>query len=438
MPNVLPLEARRVGDLYDSYEDTPEVKTTLYRSERGVEVTIAWSGPEVPYAAWFMKEPMFSRNVTQSNEGRPLPNRLMFQDSSGSVLLIGCRASGLQASMHGPGSGTIRARAAILGVDRDFEFDQPHGIRTQITGLREWVGVSSWLTEFEHPTGAVINSQKLSVYNIGERDGLKIALVPSWRVNPTGESGNIELEDLLYCETWSDDGRHWADHMGAHRAIRDLLAISSWSDVTCVEVMAKRRDDLLVSLDGVERGEQWRRAVVKEDPRPKEGDRTLHLIYYNDLVEAGVQRWLDIRNSFSRALDPVITSYNIRGATPLTLLAHTGPGLEALGYLLFLRDGASESRAGGAPLIRRLERILEDLYGCLPFDEARWPGRFAAAYNGLKHANREMPDELEILNVWRESVLVVRAWVCIELGISFDVVRARLSRDPQKHEYVRT
>ncbi|HSO29749.1 MAG TPA: hypothetical protein VLS28_07580, partial [Candidatus Sulfomarinibacteraceae bacterium] len=33
-----------------------------------------------------------------------------------------------------------------------------------------------------------------------------------------------------------------------------------------------------------------------------------HLIEYPDLGPAGIARWIDLRNEFARALDPVITS----------------------------------------------------------------------------------------------------------------------------------
>lgn len=50
MPNELLKGTRRTGDFYDTYEETPEVKVTLERSDAGIGITVAWSGPEVPYA----------------------------------------------------------------------------------------------------------------------------------------------------------------------------------------------------------------------------------------------------------------------------------------------------------------------------------------------------------------------------------------------------
>src|SRR5690606_24546741 len=143
-----------------------------------------------------------------------------------------------------------------------------------------------------------------------------------------------------------------------------------------------------------------------------------------------------LRDEFSRAIDPVITSIGLRGTTANTMLAHTGPGLEALGYLLILRDTGSKKRARESTLRQRFERILEDLSDCMPFDTADWAERTADTYNGIKHANRDEPDALDVLNAWRECVLVVRAWIAIELGVEAKLLKDRLLRDPQRHRYV--
>jgi hypothetical protein len=202
-------------------------------------------------------------------------------------------------------------------------------------------------------------------------------------------------------------------------------------------VLAHRQDDPLRKLDGEEHGDQWRAVVVPDDDRkqPPVGYRP-HLIEYQDLGSAGIAHWINLRNEFARALDPVITGMDL-DATANTLLAHTGPGLEALGYLLMLRDGASQNRAAGATLRERLERVLVDIDEAIPFDGATWASKTAETYNGLKHANRRAPEEVDVANAWRECVLAIRAWVALELGVSPEQVTSRLKNDPQRHPFVR-
>ena len=92
MPNELVKGTSRTGDLYDTYKDTPEVKVTLERSDSGIGVTVAWSSPEVPYAAWFMRDGNLLSGYGPQPESKLVPKRVLFHDSHGTVLLIRCWA----------------------------------------------------------------------------------------------------------------------------------------------------------------------------------------------------------------------------------------------------------------------------------------------------------------------------------------------------------
>ncbi|AZH81681.1 reverse gyrase [Plantibacter sp. PA-3-X8] len=434
MPNKLPMGTRRTGDLYDSYEDTPDVKVTLERSEQGLSVTVAWSSPEVPYAAWFMSRGGFLPG-TEPKEPKPVPQRVVFHDSHGSVLLIRCWARGFHADAFGPGSGTLWARAAILGVEADLQYDRPHGLSSEISGLREWLGVTSWSIEHELVDGvgvARLTSVPPARIELGDHSGLVLELTSGWQVVPDEGGDRRELLDLLWCTTRSSEPMAWDEHLQLHKALRDLLVLSRWRNESCVVVHAFRQDDPLVTLDGATHGEQWREVIVPGDERvPPPSGWHPHLLRFEDLGVAGINHWINLRDHFARALDPVISSMDLRNATPHTRLAHTGPGLEALGYLLVLRDGATEQKASRMPLRARFERILSEVGDCLPFDGSTWVEDAVSRYNGLKHANRAQPDEVDLLNTWADSVMVVRTWVALELGIPKAEVTKRLVDDRQ-------
>lgn len=439
MPNELLKGTRRTGDFYDSYEDTPEVKATLERSDLGIGVTLAWSNPEVPYAAWFMKDNVLLPGTESPPKSKIAPKRVVFHDSHGTVLLIQCRARGFHANFGGPGSGTIWAQAAIMGVEEDKEFDHPHGMQTEISGLRDWLGITSWDVQPETQNGsrhAVVSSLETDTLTVGEHSGMTLDFRPGWGLVPEPEQDRLVLRDILRCTTRSIEPLDWHTHMQLHRAIRDLLVLSRWRDESCVAVVALREDDPMTTLDGKTHGDQWRRVVVPDDehtPAPK-GYRP-HLLEYQDLELEGIGRWITLRDMFSRALDPVITSINLRNTTPQTRLAHTGPGVEALGYLLMIRDGREPEKAARASLQKRFERILADVGDCLPFDGSTWASQTVSTYNAVKHANRALPEGADVMNAWADSVMVVRAWVSLELGIAPDVVRSRLAVDKQPRNY---
>ena len=439
MSNELTMTTRRTGNLIDFDPATPHVHVTLERSANGIRLTVPWSGEDSPYAAWFDGDGTWRRTKSGSSP-TSVPKRLLFEDSHGSVLLTGCWARGFHATIGGPGSGTVWSRAAILDVDADIDFDTPHGLQTEISGLREWLNVTSWSEEINWEAGrlvARIHSLSGPPIAIGEFNGLSFELTPDWRVVPDPDSDRILLVDTVRPCSRAGQPVLWESHLELHRAVRDLLVVSRWRKESCVAVLVHRQDDPLRTLDGMEHGDQWRTVVVADDvpESPPVGYRP-HLIEYGDLGSAGIARWIELRNEFARALDPVITSRNL-DATANTLLAHTGPGLEALGYLLMLRDGASQDRAAHATLRERLGRVLVDIDGAVPFNGATWANKTVETYNGLKHANREAPEAVDVINVWRECVLAVRVWVALELGVPAELVRARLKNDPQRHPYVR-
>lgn len=440
MANELPLGTRRVGDLIDFDPDTPSVKVALEHSDRGIGVTLSWSTEDDPYASWFLRDDGITR-IPPLPEPPPVPKRVLFHDSHGSVLLIGCRARGFHSNVGGPGSGTLWARAAIIGVQDEIDFDNTHGLQTEIDGLRAWLGTSSWAEtrRYEERFHEVtVKSLDVPDIEVGEYHGVRLTLKFDWGVRQEGDGDRRILTDITRCSTRSDAPASWPDHLKLHHAVRDLLVLSRWQTELCKEVFALHLDDPLRTKDGTTHGEQWRAVVIPEKEIPADPKRHRpHLLRYADLGASGLLRWIELRDEFARALDPVISSIRLRDTTASTLLAQTGPGLEALGYLLMLRDGISKKKASDSTLKKRFERILADLGDCLPFDGTSWIDSATAAYNGLKHANRREPDPVDVINAWRECILVTRAWVAIELGVPVDQLRERLAVDPQRHAYVK-
>lgn len=436
MPNELILGSRRTGDLIDFDPGTPEVKVTLERTERGISLTVPWSDPASPYARWFL-----DGSVTFNDERLDpvsVPSRLLFQDSHGAVLLVANWAHGFHANLLGPGSGTVWAQYAVLGVREDLDFTAIDGMRTEISGLRAWLGVTSWRTGFDHRAEHQFEAQSLRVapLEIGRYRSNSLRFLPDWQV-PNDEQDRIVLRDLLFSESRSAESAPWGEHLTAHQAVRDLLTLSRWRQETCVITQVMLGADVLRTLDGTAHGEQWRRVVVSSDDgaAPPSGYRP-HLIEYGSIGTDGVARWLQLRDHFARALDPILSSLALVGGSPFTVLAQSGPGLEALGYLLFVEDGLSPRAAAGKSLRDRFDRILFDVGDVLPFDGSIWAEMAVRVYNGLKHANRVAPDEIDLLNVWREGVLIVRAWVALRLGITKDLGRERLAEDPQSNPFV--
>nr|WP_299058106.1 HEPN domain-containing protein [uncultured Nocardioides sp.] len=339
--------------------------------------------------------------------------------------------------MLGPGRGRIWARAAVIGVGEDLNFGSPDGLKAHISGLREWLGVTSW--DFRTPSevggGAEVRSVDPAPVHLGEFNGLDLSLQPGWEVRTEDPDRYVLLDTLESC-TRSTGERDWRDHADLHMALRDLLVLSRWRHESCVVIKAMRRDDPVTSPNAESAGEKWREVVVPNGvSQSPPSDYRAHLIRFADLGVHGVQRWIQLREQYSRALDPVVSSIELGPATHSTRLAQVGPGVEALGYLLFIRDGMTRRSAKDTSLEQRLNRIAEDVDTVLPFDVTNWVELTTRTYNGVKHVNRAKPDSIDVLNAWRQCVLATRAWVALELGVGPDDVRERLSRDRQRHPY---
>lgn len=437
MGNTLDRGTVRVGQLFDGCADSPSVQVILEMTDRGIELGVPWAGIDDPYSGWFLRE----HGVVHRSSGfedRRVPSCLTFQDSHGWVLLLGCRSGGFHANLMGPGQGRVHAERAILGVRHDVDFGSPHGLQSSISGLREWTDQSSWEERHKY-TGESPLLEFSSIDQpdilIGNFNGMELSIRFDYGIERDGE--NTVLTDRARCLTRSESGAAWDDHVRLHRAVRDLIVLSRWHEESCLEEFVLHKSDPLRTLDGKTHGEQWREVILPQRHESgKAPSARQHIIEFGEVGGEGLRRWIDLRNKFARALDPVVSCKGLRQAPPQTLLAHTGPGLEALGYLLLLQDGHSERQAERKRLRDKLDRILVDVGTVLPFDAQVWANQFADNYNGLKHANRKAPDAIEVLNSWMQGVLVVRAWTALTLGVTPERLRDRLSKDPQSRAYV--
>ena len=215
----------------------------------------------------------------------------------------------------------------------------------------------------------------------------------------------MTLHEKLYVETRYDEARAWDDHLQTHSALRDLITLSQWAPEHFEDLQCLHESDPIRTMDGTARGDQWMPVLTTlVDVRtPTESTRRRHhLIEFDDLGPEGVSRWLDLTQSFARAVDPITSSAYLEGVTIEVRLAQLGIGLEALGYLLLILDGKPPTTANRTNFEKRLLRIGERIKDVVPFDISDWAHGTAEAYNGVKHANRTLPDPVEIANRWRE------------------------------------
>jgi hypothetical protein len=105
-------------------------------------------------------------------------------------------------NLLGPGTGFVWARYAVMGVDKNIDFGALHGLRTEVTGLRSWLGLTSvsenqvWPTK-ETPHVATFTATSADDIDLGGEPTTRF--VPVWLV--TREEDSKTITDAVWCET---------------------------------------------------------------------------------------------------------------------------------------------------------------------------------------------------------------------------------------------
>lgn len=440
MANELKLGDRRHGALFDENPDTPDISATIERSEKGIYVSMHWDSQKHPeYGRWFTNDAFYADHDPNASRPDPAcPPELIFRDSYGAITLVGCRSAGYHTNFF-IGTGRISVGAAIIGPS-NRAYSKINGLQCQVSGLRSWLGITSinQTHTLEEGTGTprisinLVSPEPVAVPDSG------ITFRPTYSRSRTPHS--LEIKDLVRLEHRTEAESSWRTHFSALKAIRDLLAISRWRSEALIAERVLRSDDPMQVLSGKSVGEQWRDVIDDTSDLVLEEKVTpAHLIQYQELGPEGISRWIKLREDFSRAVDPAISSIYVENLTTEVRLTQMAIGLEALGFLIFIRDdGLSESATNRKNIKERLDRVAEDLDGVLPFVSSNpdWSQNIADAYNALKHVNRASPQAVDVANAWRECVLLFRAWIASELLVDHAELTQRVLQDPYIYPFV--
>jgi len=435
MVNELNVGDRRYGNIIDGDPDTPLLTATLMRTERGVSFSMTFNHEETPqYRRWFTSDGLFFSEDAEDTKPVGPPSELMFSDSHGDIALLGCRAANWHSNFH-TGYGTIHASAAVVGA-QSTAYAKITGLRSEISGLRSWIGTTSVRDAFEY--NEETNKAKQTVV-LEAADSISIPesgllLKPDYFFSKKNDTVNIR--DVLYLINRTEQEEPWHVHQGAQLAVRDLLAISRWRAETAIPAFVCRPDDLLHDRHGEPTDRpRWHKAIYSGAPAPMEETTKIeHLIGWDELGQEGMVKWIKLREEFSRAIDPAVSSIYLKQSIVEVQLTQIAIGLEALGYLIAMRDdGKTESQANSLNFRDRLLRIAKDVPDVLPFVNEVWAQKMATAYNSLKHVNRPTQGIPMVANCWREGTLLFRAWIAAELGLDHEKIKSRLARDRHSH-----
>lgn len=419
----------------------------LERTDEAIQLTIPTKGMferDDPYGRWFSSGVEYGDDPDRTRFRYTPPSSLLFNDHRGHVSLIGCRQDAASFSSNGAGFGRVVAEYAVLGGRSWADFERVNGVRTELTGLAEWTGISSGRAEVKSD-----EVNRTLEYTITMRSpaaqplarNKNLTLEPSWR-SSVPAPGTIATHDVIQIATTSKRPEAWDGLLAPHRAVQDLLSLSAWKQFgfSRIEVgVAEQPNRHEKPADGENRIMVWSEVVTHRlrlaDTAPAD---VTFLFKFADIGAAGVQRWLRLRSKYERALLPLIGIIDERGLFVETRVAQTGIALEALGFQL-ASDGANGSRLNARGQITyndAMEAILADMPVVPVPDVEAWKERSRLSYMGVKHADNPTPDIVTLVNAYRENALVLRYWIAGRLGCATETLSRRLDRDPLSGDFV--
>ncbi|MFZ0530126.1 MAG: hypothetical protein WAL91_06275, partial [Propionicimonas sp.] len=232
------------------------------------------------------------------------PETIAFVDRHGIVMLVGCTWSFGASSGFGS-EGVITARRDILGAN-EYRYPMINAMRTEISGLSDWLGLSGVDVEVERDA----DGRALSI-SIASRSSEHLALSPrlnlsaeaTWRERFVTDGSGIEAPAQI--KTQVTKARPWDDHADLHRAFLGLVEIAAWERIGFRSMHVRRDDDPEKAEAGNAIGPGWslvrsyerdhQEASVPADPRR-------FLFRYADVGAAGVREWLSVRKAFQRGV----------------------------------------------------------------------------------------------------------------------------------------
>lgn len=417
------LDFPRLGFIYGGEPEIRAPAQLTITPQLGIRVDVPIAEAEADgerYAKWF-------------TEDDSCPNELTFRDHRLDIHLHGIAVPGYTGPFgHGPGVGHIRAAFAVEDEDQSgASFVQIDEMRSAIELLHDFMGWKLSTTSVNTHEGRLAEVQLKTLLPDGvvitEVDGIDVWIDPHWWAGQR-DSRRSEIVESSWLRTCASVPRTLSAHAEVHRRIGDFLAFVCWQPVEIEESQVRRANAPAVALDGHAVGPSWRRlhsSVARQrrpnGPRKFSFSDTIAPATVDAIGPQGIAAWLAMDADLRRATDPLLTLLYLESSTPEIVLMQTGIAAEALGYRLAVGRGATPREASNESFGARLRAIVES--SPLPVDEVigdtqAWERLASSAYNGVKHANRALPDRPTCYLIAQTLCILIRAHVLVELGVS--------------------
>ena len=400
-------------------------------------------GLRVPYLEGSFPEQWFwsDSSLHIGSDGKPIPIEpvpacMDYLDVQGAVGLVGChRATGSSTRFGGigrsAGVGAVSATYAVRGSHYARNYGKVNGFRSDIDGLSQWLDLWAHHTTTTMPKGGgPVTVRTTLVLPPNLRLAARLNLCATVHgTAPARQEPEMRYTSTTMLQTYSTTARPWNEHLDLHEAVRDLLRIAVWKPLAFQRHEVTSDEEKVIIGDGEVPRSRWLEVTTSATgiARPVWDARTRTLFEFQDVEWAGIGKWLRLRESNRRGLRPMMRLLEMRESTIDERLAQLGIAMEALGYQGFRDSGLSEKKADAKKLAARVGKLVDLALGCVPGVPDTFPQDFADSYNAVKHARRAEPNPMDLFELYRTGVRVLRAWVALRIGVSEDAVREGLA-----------
>ncbi|MTG88372.1 hypothetical protein GJV82_05335, partial [Cellulosimicrobium sp. BIT-GX5] len=260
--NALVVGKSRIGLMIDGLAETPRVAVKLERTPEKVEVTIPFlDGHTDIYQYWFSGGILYADDPDRTKRRYEPPNSISFFDASGAVALIGSRVSGSTITLGGTnvGEGKLTFDYAVCGARLARAYESINGLRSEVEGLGTWIGLRSLNAERELRDGrlASVNLRLQSPPAIRASRRLNAEFQSNWRYGPGTGPDETTITERMQVHTQVKRPVPWSEHLRVHVALRDLLRVAAWRELSFVSHEAQSSADPVRAMSGKAVGDQW-------------------------------------------------------------------------------------------------------------------------------------------------------------------------------------
>ncbi|WP_143465767.1 hypothetical protein [Leifsonia sp. NCR5] len=428
----------RLGWLHiDGQPRTAYIAAVLLDTGASIELTLLLDDIEGDdyYERWWSGNVLYLDDPDRTRHSYEPPRVMVFRDTAGQVVLVGCRATSYQSNSS-TGHGKIVCNFAVLGGNH-FGYEKVNGLRTESDAITEWTGLSAMAIERQSDEKGRTRAVTLSLSSppdVSVSKRLNVILRVTWR-SERPRNGFV-AHQAVQLQTHTSDVRRWNEHLDVHDALLELVSISGWRPFGFSRVEVRLDvDQVRVSPDKPAEAPWLQVAHHRLQKQSVPLERSRFLFPYSEIGARGIRRWLKLRSEYDRVVGALMSILRSEEPWSVSSVVQSGIALEALGYAIDVNknDGSHLDRRGQMTFNTSLQVVLDDMK-VKPFTNTdEWIARSNAAYMGAKHANRgEFPDSLDMANSLRENLQILRFWVGLEIGVKPSTLVRELQLDPYR------